>query len=259
MNFEKVGNCFFQIYNKKTKKTREVYVSNNEAKKNMDILVANDDEEFQMIPCRQKEREVIYCTGKSGSGKTTWASSYAERYHEMYPKNLIILFSMQPEDKNFASKKYIKKIDLSKYAEADQEDDINLEDLKNSLVLIDDCDAEFMENHRLLLRKMENLQAQIMGRGRHFSISLVLIRHMAAAGNKTRNILMETNALVFFPHHMTHRVLTYLLGSHIGISKSEQKKLLELAQDTRSVAYIQNYPSIIFSSKKCYILRQTIN
>lgn len=258
MNTEKIGNCFFKLYNKKTKKSTDIYVSNNEAKKNMEVLTAGPDEEFQMIPCKQKEREILYVTGKSGSGKTTWTSQYAEQYHNTYPKNHIILFSTEADDKNY-NKKYIKKIDLVKYAEVEQEEDINLEDLKNSLIIIDDCDAEFLANNKTLAGKMDNLQTQIMGRGRHYGISLILLRHQAAANNKTRTILMETNVLVFFPHHMTHRVLTYLLGSHIGISKSEQKKLLELAQETRSVAYIQNYPSVIFSSKKCYIIRQMVD
>ena len=54
--------------------------------------------EFHLIPRSDGERELIYITGSSGCGKTTFIKNYCELYHKIYPESPIYLFSEKIEE-----------------------------------------------------------------------------------------------------------------------------------------------------------------
>lgn len=249
MNFEKKGKCFFKIYNTKTKKYKEVYLSNNEALKNIDVLQAGEDEEFVLTACKQTERQIIYVSGKSSSGKSYFSGKWADQYHEAYENRPIYLFSLVESDESI-DRKFIKKIDLNKLVDAE----LSLSDFANSLVIMDDVDGDLIRKNKILYQKMKSIQDNIMLMGRHHNISLIMIAHETTRGRDSKRILNECNIIVIFPYHMNQHDLKYLCSEYIGLNQAQRRELLDIAKQTRSVAYIQNYPPLIFSSKKCYTI-----
>ena len=45
-----------------------------------------DESKFQIIPDSTKERDILYITGASGSGKTTFTAGYIKEYKKTYKK-----------------------------------------------------------------------------------------------------------------------------------------------------------------------------
>lgn len=251
MNFEKKGKCFFVIYNTKTKKTKNVYVSNYEAKNNIDLLEAGENEEFILVPCKETERQIVYTSGQSGSGKSYSTSKYAEQYHKMYPKRGIYLFSLVQDDPSIKHD-FVKKVDLRKLLGAD----LRLEDLKNSLIIYDDIDCV---KDKQLKDKLKRIENNILLMGRHHNISLVYSSHVSCRGFDSKNILNESSIITLFPLHMNARDLKYITSEYIGLNKDQRKDFLDMAKKSRSVSYIKNYPPVVFSSKKVYVLMPKVD
>lgn len=253
MNFEKKGKSYFRVYNSRTKSSRDVYISPDEAKKNIEVLAANENDKFILTPCKELERDVLYVTGRSGSGKSTFAGEFADEYHRIYPKRPIILFSLVTEDASI-DRKYIKKIDLAKLVDAE----LSLEDFKKTLCIFDDVDADLLKNNKPLLAKMKSVQDQMLLMGRHHKISVILLAHEGTRGKDSKRILNECNVITIFPYHMKPQHLNYLTKEYFGLTLAQRREMMKTAKQSRSVSYIQSYPPAIFSSKLCYMIEPDI-
>ena len=55
-----------------------------------------NDAKFQQIPDTTKEREIIYITGPSGIGKSTYVRKYLEQYKKKNKDKPIYMFSSLP-------------------------------------------------------------------------------------------------------------------------------------------------------------------
>ena len=60
---------------------------------------------FQQIPDSTKEREIIYITGCSGSGKSTYTRKFIEQHKKKKKDMQIYLFSALPDDESLDSVK----------------------------------------------------------------------------------------------------------------------------------------------------------
>lgn len=246
MNYEKKGKCYFKIYNTKTKKSKNVYLSNYEAKNNFDVLEAKENEEFILTPCKETERQVIYVSGQSGSGKSYFTSKYAEEYHKMYPKRGIYLFSLVQDDPSIKHS-FVKRIDLNKLLDAE----LRLEDFKDTLIVMDDIDCV---KEKTLKDKIKRIENNILLMGRHHNISLVFCSHISCRGHDSKNMLNECGIISLFPMSMNSNNFKYITSEYIGLDKQQRKEFLDMAKKSRSVSYIKHYPPIIFSSKKAFVL-----
>ena len=100
-------------------------------------LKISNDSKFVPFPNTKTEREILYITGCSGSGKSTFTRMYLEQYKKKYKSREIYMFSSLKEDKSLDAikpKRFI--IDDSLYL-----DPIKAEDLKDSAVIFDDIDV----------------------------------------------------------------------------------------------------------------------
>ena len=57
-----------------------------------------NDEVVKLIPNVSKERQVLYVSEQSGSGKSYFIMEYVKKYQKLFPKNDVILFSGLDED-----------------------------------------------------------------------------------------------------------------------------------------------------------------
>jgi adenosyl cobinamide kinase/adenosyl cobinamide phosphate guanylyltransferase len=255
LNFEKIGMPLCEIkQNDSKKKGTIIYMASPEEvneihsgfnKFNLDTPRYNDFH-FELSVNNTQERQIIYVTGQSGSGKSYWTRRYVEAYKKAYPDRDIYLFSALNEDDSIDKIKDLKRIKL---IPAILNEEISAEDFKDSCVIFDDCDTIIDKTMR---KKVLQIQASILQVGRHHNVSAIITSHVATNGADTKLILTEAHAIVFFPNNMNARSLKYLLESYMGMDKNEIKKIKKLKG--RSVTFVKSYPKCVVSDKEVYIM-----
>lgn len=255
LNFEKIGIPICEIKQNETKKKGTfLYMASPEEKDevhsgfvSMSLSTPKyKDFHFELAVNDTQERQIIYVTGQSGSGKSYWTRRYVEAYKKAYPSRDIYLFSCINEDASIDKIKDLKRINLTPDLIAE---DIQAEDFKDSCVIFDDCDTII---DKAMRKKVLQIQGSILQVGRHHNVSAIITSHVATNGAETRLILTEAHAIVFFPNNMSARSLKYLLESYMGMDKNEIKKIKELAG--RSVTFVKTFPKCVVSDKEVYIM-----
>ena len=258
LNFEKIGIPICEIkQNDSKKKGTPIYMASPEEKDEVHSGFSNfslsvpkyKDYHFELSVNDAQERQIIYVTGQSGSGKSYWTRRYIEAYQKTYPNRDIYLFSCIAEDDSIDKIKKIQRVNLTPDILIE---DIQAEDFKDSCVIFDDCDTII---DKAMRKKVLQIQGSILQVGRHFNVSAIITSHMATNGNDTKLILAEAHAIVFFPHGMSSRTMKYLLESYMGMDKHEIKKIKSL--EGRSVTFCKTFPKCVVSDKEVYIMKSS--
>lgn len=205
------------------------------------------DYHFEVAVNTEIERQIVYVSGASGSGKSYWTRRYVDAYQKAYPKREVYLLSAISEDSSIDKIKNLHRIRLN---EAFVEDTLTAEDFKDSCVIFDDCDT--ISNSKLR-KKVMAIQDDILQTGRHFNVTAIITSHVACNGKDTRLILAEAHIITFFPSAMSIRGLKYLLESYIGLDKADISKVKNLPG--RSVSYIRGYPRALVSEKEVFLIK----
>jgi len=251
LNFNKDGRKLATIiggkYNKKV-----VYVdgepnddSDDDKGRVFKSLKLNADSKFQQIPNTDTEREIMYITGASGSGKSTYIKNYVKQYKKAYPTAEIYIFSALDDDESIdelGGKRIM--IDNSLY-----EDPIKVEEFAKSCVIFDDIDVI---SDKKIRGEVYNILNQILEIGRHHKISCCISNHLPTAGKDTKRVLNEAHSIVYFPHSGSLRGLKYLLTEYIGLDKNDIKKIK--ASKSRWCCIFKNYPQIAMTERMIYLL-----
>ena len=217
----------------------------NHGSNRLDLV--KDNEMFQLIPS-DRERDIHYITGQSGSGKSWFAKNYINEYVKTHPKNSIYLFSSISDDSSIDSIKSLKRIDIKNPEFLDE--DIELSDMKDSLVIFDDTDCIKQKD---IKEKVNGILNMVLETGRHANISVIFTSHIACAGNDTKRILNEAHSVTLFPKMMGNKTMKYLLDSYFGLDKDQIKKVKKL-KGGRSVTIMKTYPMVVFNDKSMFTL-----
>ena len=242
MNFED-GSILAKVNNTKKK----LYVSDNTD----DITTVHKEiklplgQTFQMIPT-DKERDIIYITGQSGSGKSYFTKMYVEEYNRKFKnKNNIYLFSAIDDDESIDSIKNLKRVNIKDPEFL--EESIELDDLKNSMCIFDDVDTITSKHIRAKVYSILNM---ILQTGRHANISVVYTSHICCAGAETKLILSEAHAVVIFPKTMGNRSLKYLCDSYFGMDKHQIQKIKTIGG--RHAIIHKTYPMVVMGQNTAF-------
>lgn len=254
MNLENKGKVIASIINKRDiSKNRDIFNDNekNNVKEYLEEIILNDPDEFiQQIPNKKTERNVLYITGASGSGKSFYTREYVKQYKLAFPKNPIYLFSSLNDDPTLDKLTYIKRIDLN-------EDFLNMpftiDDFKNCLVIYDDIDVI---TNKHMKKKLQEIMGMILETGRHTKTSFIYTSHQANKGNDTKQILNESHSLTFFPNNMGVRTSKYLLEGLFGLDKDQIKKIRKIGTKSRWVSIVKTFPLICMYDKGAYVLNR---
>jgi len=247
LTFENKGEVLAVV--KKGKKAESILCLSDSARSGENEMELKDTEKFEPCPNTNKERDVLYIFGQSGSGKSFYVQMYAGNYRVLHPKNNIYVFSSLESDKGGLDKiKGIKRIKL----DADFINDaiIPTADFTNSLVIFDDVDNISDKKTKAVVWTYLNNMLQT---GRHFSISVAMTFHVSAGGNQTKMILNEATSLTFFPTTIGGRNLKYICDSYLGMDKDQIKKLKKI--NSRWITIHKTYPKVILSEKNAFILK----
>jgi len=208
-------------------------------------LCIKGDAKFQQIPNTKTEREILYITGQSGSGKSTYTYNYCKGYKKLYPDRPIYMFSSLDEDPSL-DKIYPKRIKLD---DTIWKDPIKAEDLADSMVIFDDTDNLSDKKVRDAVYAILNHCLEI---GRHYNISVVATNHLPTNSVSTRRILNECNSITYFPHGGSAGALRYMLERYVGVDKDFISRVKGMK--TRWCSIFKNYPNICMTEKEIWCL-----
>ena len=204
---------------------------------------------FELCPNPKTERQIIYITGASGSGKSYYANKFMEKYKKMYPQNPIIIFSAidDPDDSI--------KVEMNRIRLDDSlvDDPIKVEELADCLCIFDDVDSI---SNKAIKTAVWNIMNEVLQTGRHYRTSMIVTNHLSTAGHQTRIILNESHVIVVFPKSGSSRGIKYLLGNYCGLAKGDLEQLFR--EKTRAITIFRNYPMICMSEKKIWLLSNDI-
>lgn len=257
LNFESIGIPVAIIANKDEdkKKTRTnnpiVCVSETSTglARPFDELSLKDreDQHFQLIPNPETERQILYVTGSSGSGKSYFTKKYCREFARIFPKRPIYLISSVDKDESVDDIKNLKRIKIK--SKDFLEEDFVIDDFKDSLVIFDDCDCI---TDKKLRTKVNGIFGMIAETGRHTNTYCIYTSHLATAGNDTKRALNESHSITFFPKTMGGRMMKYLCENYLGLDKKEIEHLKRLS--SRSVTVMKTYPKAVVGDKDIFLL-----
>jgi len=244
LTFEDEGRILAKITDGKYK-NKIVYVIPEEKTNSFKQLNLKDGK-FQQCPDPNTERQILYCTGASGSGKSTYISKYALLYKKIFPKNPIFVFSALKDDESLDVIKP-RRFKITKEALID--DPIKIEDLSNSLCIFDDIDCI---TDKTLKEAVYAVLKSILETGRHFFISCAVVNHLPSNGHSTRTILNEAHSIVYFPHSGNNGKLKKFLLDQVGLDK--QDYINNKRAKSRWATIFKNYPMVNMTETSISIL-----
>lgn len=246
MNFEK-GAIIAKVLNSKLKgDLLHITDKTEDIKEHFTTYECKDKETIQQIPDKQKERQILYVTGASGSGKSYYTFLYCSQYAKMYPKNPIYLISSVNDDSSIDKVKGLKRFILD---EKFITTPIFVEDFKNSMVIFDDTDCI---TNKVLRNKINGLLGLILETGRHFNTSCIYTSHVPSAGLDTKKILNESHSITLFPNALGGRALKNLLENYLGFDKEQRKKIRTIK--SRWITICKTYPMCVLYEKGAYLV-----
>ena len=200
---------------------------------------------FQLIPNPMTEREILYISGCSGSGKSYFARKYLEQYKRTFKDNDIYLFSSLPHDESIDSVKPKRiRIDDSLVS-----DPLPIESFENSICLFDDIDVI---SNKAIRNAVYALLNKVLEIGRHLRISCICTMHLPTNGNDTRRILNESHYVIYFPHSAGGKI-RYMLETYVGVDKPMMNKFRHM--NTRAVCIAKHFPMIYITEHEVALLQ----
>ena len=206
---------------------------------------------------KRKQRDVIFIVAPSGSGKSTWSARYAVAYQKTKSLSAnskmprVIMFSAVPEDDEFDDRIHMKRIAFDDLIDSDgiPTDVIQIEDLKDSLVIFDDIDV--IPNKRLQ-KWMTDLRDRCLQIGRHHNISMLCTAHEILNYGATKILHTEANKIVVFPRSGAAEQLKRYFRSKGGLDKEQTDRVMKL--QTQWVMLSKSYPRYIMHANGAYFL-----
>jgi hypothetical protein len=215
------------------------------------IIEKRDKNEFdvheghlELLPSQDK-RDCIYVAGMSGAGKSYWTSCYANNYAKIFPRNPIYLFSRKNEDSVLDEIDKLKRIRINEDLLAKP---IQMEELKDSLVIFDDCDIL----DEPFLSAINHLRDQLLEGARSQNTYVVCCNHQILNYKHSRKMLNESNYVVIFPKCGSDYYYKVYLTKYAGFGKNEVNDIMNLK--SRWVCVSNSYPRFILYEKGIFIM-----
>lgn len=203
------------------------------------------DAEVEPIINPNVERQVMYVSGMSGSGKSTYVNKIINSYLKFFKNNKVYLFSNKEEDESYTNKDIIRvKLDEELLV-----DPIKLDEIRESMIIFDDIEGV---PNKKIMTELDRLRDVILQQGRSYKIYFCYVSHLANNYKQTRTILNECHSITIFPAMTTAYSLKYLLEKYFGFGKDDIKKLASL--DSRWITIYKLPCMFVLHQNGCYFL-----
>lgn len=201
---------------------------------------------LQPIAVEQEDQvQRILLAGAQGSGKSTWISKYIIMYKEAFPENPVYLFSRKDEDKA------LDDLDITRIMINEDllEEPIELDELKDSLVIFDDIDTI---GDKKLLTCVRKLRDDILETGRSSNIYTISTVHLMMNWKTTRGVLNESSDVILFPKYGSTFQIKRFLKEYQGFDVSQINKFIKLP--SRWVMLHRIVPFYVMYESGCYFI-----
>lgn len=213
----------------------------------VDEMTTSMKNQYRLAVDKNTERQILYITGASGSGKSFFSRMFIEDYKKAYPKRPIWVLSSLLEDPTLDKLKYIKRIKIMEQKFMDT--DLTAQNFEQSLVLFDDVDVISNKAIKKKVLEIFNSIAQI---GRHFKVSVIFTSHNACNSHETKNQLNESHHIVIYPLTSGGRTLKYLLDQYLGFDKKQIRRIKNM-DNSRWCCISKSYPMSVITQNEIYL------
>ena len=225
---------------------KKLHLNAGEHEEGHERIELKGDLKFQPVPSNS-ERDVIYVSGMSGSGKSFYTSEYLKQYHKRWPKREVFLFSSIDEDKCLDSLKFVKRVDIKKPAFLEMT--LEAKDFPDCAVVFDDCDVL---TNKAIKKHVFLILDSLLQTGRHFHSTVIFTSHCACNGLQTKIVLNEASSITIFPKTSGNKALRYLADTYLGLDKHQTADLKKISG--RWITIIRAYPRCALTEKTAYLL-----
>jgi predicted AAA+ superfamily ATPase len=220
--------------------------ANNEGKFKEIVI---HDGTLEIMPPANNKRQCIFIIGPSGSGKSYFCSQYLTRYKNIYPNNDIVLISPVTDDKILNRHNPIK-LSINDSNFLDPESRVELEELRDKLVIFDDISAL---KDKKLREGVQQLVQEVLLTGRHYNISCLITEHLLILSNTyIKHCINESHALVLFPKSGSKYHTKRILKEYAGFGPKDINKVLSIP--SRSVFIHKNFPPYIVGKDCAFMI-----
>jgi len=211
-------------------------------------LVLREKGKFEYIPSKKVIERVLVC-GISGSGKSTWCSRYIynwKKAHGGNGKKARPFYIVSNLDKDEVLDKYDPtRLDLEDIAY----NGIEIEDIEDSIILLDDIDTIENPSVRRGVRSFCNNLLEI---SRHYETYLLITSHQIQNYQQTKVQLNEATNVVLFPKNNARAVNNYL-RCYEYFTPEQIQRILNI--NSRWIMICKHHtPSYILTEKQAYII-----
>ena len=202
--------------------------------------------DLNLIP-NSKARECLFIAGSSGSGKSTYASKYVEKWLKIFPQCECFLFSRKDKDPVFDKETRIRRVKITDDLIKNPVN-VTTDFLPNSLVIFDDIDSLEKHYYEVIARMI----LDILEVGRSYKIYCIVINHLLNPNNRKlgRVLHNESHYIVIF-NKDNIRAQRYFLNNYMGYDKQITDEIIN-AKDTRSITIYRHYPNFILTDSKVW-------
>ena len=223
-----------------------IYLHKNKAPNE---YISSDETKIEIIP-DIKARECLFIAGSSGSGKSTFASKYVEKWLKVFNKdeNECYLFSRKHYDPVFDKQKRIKRVYIDENLITDP---INVtKDFNpNTLLIFDDIDTLPVHLYKAVARIITDV-AEV---GRSYQVYMIVINHLLNPNNKAlgRVLHNESHYIVIFKND-NDRLLKYFLENYMGYNKKQIDSIINMDDITRAITIHRQFPKYIITEERIW-------
>lgn len=207
------------------------YVKLEQNKGINNISLPSYDDNLRFFPLFFREanhREILYLSGASGGGKSTFASKCAGQYQELYPNRNVFILTSELNFKDPAWDKIKSPIfvNVEKFIEMIKERIVEDTDFKDSLMIYDDLNF-LVDAERKILYHFINKSLELF---RKLNTSLIILNHHATSYKESRTIINELQYYIQFGNTLQTRS-NRLYESYFNLEKQSIKKINGMKAD----------------------------
>lgn len=203
-----------------------------------------------------RERDTLYISGPTGSGKTRFACQFIKDFMEENEESDGIILTPKRSDATVECNMDMEEIDFVNVEEQDEDGEykvmnggLDLENLRDSITFFDDI---LGIANKKLKEYMVDLNERAIKVGREMQISTITTSHLIRNWKATRLLIQDSKYVVVFPGSGPKYPIETYLKDIIGVEKNKIKAIAKL--DTAWLVIRQKAPQAIVHQRGVMIL-----
>jgi hypothetical protein len=237
------------IAEKKTNEGEEreyVYVEANHSDPNP---VVELDGEFDFLPyIEPNQRQAVFISGVSGSGKSTSAVNYIKKlrsYKNKYKKYPVYLWTgNDAPDQAFDNLKNMFRINIQ---DTESLGELSYSEFQDCIVVFDDWEALEPE----MLNYFRGIMKKLLEYSRKQNVIIIIITHMTQQGHLTKPIIFECDTYILY-HKNNFNACKKFLKNYMDLENDTLDKIKKM--QGRCIYVRKSFPTCVISDNKIILV-----